>query len=110
MGEAEKLVNALFEIARVHKPSIIFIDEIDGLLEKRGESQKSTSRTFINQFLSSMDGLDKPEEDQILVLGTTNRPQDLDEAVIRRFVSTQSHTYHFSQNECLFLYQTKKQE
>ncbi|CAE8710474.1 unnamed protein product, partial [Polarella glacialis] len=85
MGESEKLVRSLFEMAREHHPSIIFIDEVDSLAGARGESGESdAARRIKTEFLSQMDGVGKSSA-QILVLGATNTPWDLDTAIRRRF-------------------------
>jgi len=85
MGESEKLVRSLFEMARESKPAIIFVDEVDSLCGARGESGESdAARRIKTEFLAQMDGVGK-DSSQILVLGATNTPWDLDSAIRRRF-------------------------
>ncbi|XP_046442319.1 spastin-like isoform X6 [Daphnia pulex] len=85
VGEGEKLVRALFGVARELQPSIIFVDEIDSLLCERREGEHEASRRLKTEFLCQFDGLHASHEEKILVMGATNRPQELDEAVLRRF-------------------------
>ncbi|XP_053957200.1 fidgetin-like protein 1 isoform X1 [Anastrepha ludens] len=85
VGESEKMVRALFAVAAVHQPSVVFIDEVDSLLSKRSESEHDSSRKLKNEFLVQLDGASTSEEDRVLVVGATNRPQELDDAARRRF-------------------------
>ena len=85
LGESEKLVRALFEMARAEKNAIIFIDEIDSLCGSRdGGGESEASRRIKTEFLVQMQGVGK-EEGNVLVLGATNCPWDLDSAIRRRF-------------------------
>lgn len=84
VGEAERTVRALFDLARQNKPAVIFLDEIDSLLSARGEGENESSRRVKTEFLVQMQGVGKDDEG-ILVLGATNIPWDLDPAVRRRF-------------------------
>ncbi|XAR53219.1 Adenosinetriphosphatase [Bertholletia excelsa] len=84
-GDAEKLTKALFSFATKLAPVIIFVDEIDSLLGARGGAyEHEATRRIKNEFMAAWDGLRSKDSQRILVLGATNRPFDLDDAVIRR--------------------------
>ena len=84
MGESERLIKALFELARKNKPAVIFIDEIDSVLSARSEGENEATRRLKTEFLIQMQGVGKDDKG-ILVLGATNIPWGLDPAVRRRF-------------------------
>ncbi len=84
LGESERLVRSLFEMARANRPAIIFIDEIDSLCSNRSEGENDTTRRIKTEFLVQMQGVGKGSEG-LLVLGATNVPWELDPAVRRRF-------------------------
>ncbi|KAI5101085.1 vacuolar protein sorting-associated protein 4B, partial [Silurus meridionalis] len=83
LGESEKLVKNLFSLARQHKPSIIFIDEIDSLCGSRSDNESEAARRIKTEFLVQMQGVGNDNEG-ILVLGATNIPWTLDSAIRRR--------------------------
>uniref|UniRef100_A0ACD6AJS9 Uncharacterized protein n=1 Tax=Avena sativa TaxID=4498 RepID=A0ACD6AJS9_AVESA len=84
-GDDEKLTKALFSFASRLAPVIIFVDEVDSLLGARGgATEHEATRRMRNEFMAAWDGLRSKESQRILILGATNRPFDLDDAVIRR--------------------------
>uniref|UniRef100_A0A146L6H0 Spastin n=1 Tax=Lygus hesperus TaxID=30085 RepID=A0A146L6H0_LYGHE len=86
VGEGEKLVRALFSVARQLEPSIIFVDEVDSVLSERKEGEHEASRRLKTEFLVELDGLPASSNDsRVLVMAATNRPHELDEALLRRF-------------------------
>ncbi|QHS72830.1 putative AAA family ATPase SAP1 [Saccharomyces paradoxus] len=108
LGESEKLVRALFAIAKKLSPSIIFVDEIDSIMGSRNnENENESSRRIKNEFLVQWSSLssaaagsnkndtddsntDGDEDDtRVLVLAATNLPWSIDEAARRRFVRRQ---------------------
>jgi SpoVK/Ycf46/Vps4 family AAA+-type ATPase len=104
LGESEKLVRALFALAKVFAPSIIFVDEIDSLLSQRsGTGEHEATRRIKTEFLIQWSdlqraaaGRDVGEKDKergdanrVLVLAATNLPWAIDEAARRRFVRRQ---------------------
>lgn len=101
LGESEKLVKALFLLAKKLSPSIVFIDEIDSLLSARAEGENDSTRRIKNEFLVQWSelssaaagresGNDEIEDvSRVLILGATNLPWSIDEAARRRFVRRQ---------------------
>lgn len=89
-GDSEKMVRILFEMARFYAPSTIFIDEIDSLLSERSSSEHESSRKVKTQFFTEIDGVvssaeaDDSPQNRVFILAATNRPWDLDEAILRR--------------------------
>lgn len=84
LGESEKLVKQLFELADEKQPSIIFIDEVDALAGARG-GEHDAMRRVKTELLTSMDGLSSSETDRIVTVGATNMPESIDGAFRRRF-------------------------
>ncbi|XP_021616827.1 protein SAP1 isoform X2 [Manihot esculenta] len=85
-GEDEKNVRALFTLAAKVSPTIIFVDEVDSMLGQRTRvGEHEAMRKIKNEFMTHWDGLMTKQGERILVLAATNRPFDLDEAIIRRF-------------------------
>ncbi|CAE6429887.1 unnamed protein product [Rhizoctonia solani] len=85
VGEEEKKVQALFKLARRLKPCVIFIDEVDALFGARMSARNDNSSRWrtdmLTQFTQEMDGMLSSD---VIVIGATNRPFDLDDAIIRR--------------------------
>jgi len=84
LGDGEKMVRCLFAVATVKQPSVIFIDEIDSLLSARSEGEMDSVRRVKTEFLVQLDGVATDREDRVLLIGATNRPEELDEAARRR--------------------------
>ncbi|OMJ15610.1 Protein MSP1, partial [Smittium culicis] len=89
VGEGEKLVKAIFSLAHKLSPCVVFIDEVDALFAARsGDQSTGYKREIINQFMSEWDGLTSSNKSnnksRVMVLAATNRPFDLDDAILRR--------------------------
>lgn len=82
VGESEKKIAELFKKARDSGKAVIFIDEIDALLPKRGGTSSTVMQRVVPQFLAEMDGLDS-KNDNILLMTATNIPWNLDPAALR---------------------------
>ncbi|XP_071693882.1 uncharacterized protein [Rutidosis leptorrhynchoides] len=84
-GEGEKYVKAVFTLASKISPSVVFVDEVDSMLGRReNPGEHEAMRKMKNEFMVNWDGLCTKDTERVLVLAATNRPFDLDEAVIRR--------------------------
>jgi transitional endoplasmic reticulum ATPase len=82
VGESEKAIRMIFKKARQASPAIIFIDEVDSIAPKRGmQTSSGVTERIVNQLLTSIDGLESLE--RVLVIAATNRPDILDEALLR---------------------------
>ncbi|EOD52472.1 putative mitochondrial aaa protein [Neofusicoccum parvum UCRNP2] len=82
VGEGEKNVRAIFSLARKLSPCVVFIDEADAIFGSRSGSRHRTShREVLNQFLKEWDGMN---DLSVFIMVATNRPFDMDDAVLRR--------------------------
>lgn len=84
VGESERAVRQVFDRARASSPCIIFFDELDSLVPKRGSDGGSgggVSERVVNQLLTELDGLDSRRS--VFVIGATNRPELIDSAMLR---------------------------
>jgi transitional endoplasmic reticulum ATPase len=82
IGESEENLREIFKEARELKPSIIFFDEIDSVAQRRSDDEMNRHEAkFVNQLLTLMDGME--EYDNVTILASTNRPELLDEALLR---------------------------
>lgn len=87
-GDSNKLVNAVFSLARKLEPTIVFIDEIDAVLGTRRSGEHEASGMVKAEFMTHWDGLSSSNRyghpQRIMILGATNRIGDIDEAILRR--------------------------
>jgi len=87
-GDSNKLVNAVFSLARKIQPTIIFVDEIDAVLGTRRSGEHEASGMVKAEFMTHWDGLTSANtsgrRERIMMLGATNRMQDIDDAILRR--------------------------
>ncbi|KAF5296450.1 hypothetical protein FQR65_LT01437 [Abscondita terminalis] len=87
-GESQKLAAAVFTLAVKLQPCIIFIDEIDSFLRMRNSTDHEATAMMKAQFMSFWDGLSTDSGCTVIIMGATNRPQDLDRAILRRMPAT----------------------
>lgn len=80
-GQSEELIRGIFEDAAKQERAIVFFDEMDSLASQRSEDSHEASRRIVGQLLSAMDGF--TIDTNVVVIATTNRPQDLDVALRR---------------------------
>jgi SpoVK/Ycf46/Vps4 family AAA+-type ATPase len=84
-GETPKIIAALFESARMHAPSVVFVDELDGLLGARSLGDHAPTRELKTVMLTELSALEHAEPaPRVVFLGATNRKADIDPAVLRR--------------------------
>ncbi|KAJ6821812.1 ATPase family AAA domain-containing protein 1-like isoform X1 [Iris pallida] len=84
-GDAQKLVAAVFTLAYKLQPAIIFIDEVDSFLGQRRATDHEAMTNMKTEFMSLWDGFTTDQNARVMVLAATNRPSELDEAILRRF-------------------------
>ncbi|KAM0858854.1 hypothetical protein ACQ4PT_047575 [Festuca glaucescens] len=84
-GDAQKLVSAVFSLAHKLQPAIIFIDEVDSFLGQRRTTDHEAMTNMKTEFMSLWDGFTTDQNARVMVLAATNRPSELDEAILRRF-------------------------
>ncbi|XP_026178161.1 outer mitochondrial transmembrane helix translocase [Mastacembelus armatus] len=87
-GESQKLTAAVFSLAVKIQPCIVFIDEIESFLRNRSSLDHEATAMMKAQFMSLWDGLDTSPTTQVMIMGATNRPQDVDPAILRRMPTT----------------------
>lgn len=87
-GESQKLAAAVFTLAVKIQPCIIFIDEIDSFLRRRNSTDHEATAMMKAQFMSLWDGLITDHDCTVIIMGATNRPEDLDRAILRRMPAT----------------------
>lgn len=87
-GESQKLAAAVFTLAQKIQPCIIFIDEIDSLLRSRNSNDHEATAMIKTQFMQLWDGLPTDSSCVVMVMGATNRPKDVDRAILRRMPAT----------------------
>ncbi|MZF85276.1 ATP-binding protein [Streptomyces sp. SID5643] len=80
-GQSEELIRKIFEDAAMQERAIVFFDEMDSLASRRSDDSHEASRRIVGQLLSAMDGFSA--DTNVVVIATTNRPQDLDPALRR---------------------------
>ncbi|CAN1251038.1 Outer mitochondrial transmembrane helix translocase, partial [Linum perenne] len=83
-GDAQKLVAAVFSLAYKLQPAIIFIDEVDSFLGQRRSSDHEALTNMKTEFMALWDGFTTDQNARVMVLAATNRPSELDEAILRR--------------------------
>ncbi|KAI1704448.1 ATPase family associated with various cellular activities (AAA) domain-containing protein [Ditylenchus destructor] len=85
VGDPEKKIALIFDAAENCKLAIIFIDEIDAVGRSRSDQQADVDRRVLTEILNRLDGIRSCSQSGIMFIGATNRPWDLDDAMLRRF-------------------------
>ena len=84
-GESSKIVSMLFEKAQKSQPSIIFMDEFDSIMISRDSGIQESTRRVVSQLLMEIEGFSTKPGEKIILIAATNKPWDLDDAMISRF-------------------------
>lgn len=83
VGSSERNLRATFDLARRHRPCVLFFDEVDALAGRRSDMRQTANRQLVNQFLAELDGVDQSANEGVLVLAATNAPWYIDVAFRR---------------------------
>ncbi len=83
VGEAEQNVQKLFEAAKSHDKSVIFIDEVEALVPRRKSDGSTVMQRVVPQILQELEGFDRSSSRALMFIGATNKPWMLDEAMLR---------------------------
>ncbi|KAH7283968.1 hypothetical protein KP509_34G033200, partial [Ceratopteris richardii] len=83
-GDAQKLVTAVFTLAYKLQPAIIFVDEVDSFLGQRRATEHEVVTNMKTEFMALWDGFTTDQDARVMVLAATNRPWELDEAILHR--------------------------
>jgi SpoVK/Ycf46/Vps4 family AAA+-type ATPase len=84
-GESLKIISLLFQKAKEKEPSLIFMDEFDSIMISRDTGLQESTRRVVGQLLEEIEGFNTRKEDKIILMAATNKPWDLDDAMISRF-------------------------
>lgn len=84
-GESSKIISMLFDKARKSQPSMIFMDEFDSIMISRDSGLQESTRRVVGQLLTEIEGFNTRSEDKIILIAATNKPWDLDDAMVSRF-------------------------
>lgn len=84
-GESSKIISSLFKKASDMQPSLIFLDEIDSIAPSRSGDINESSRRVLGEILEGMEGFSNKKDEKVIFIGATNKPWDLDDALLSRF-------------------------
>ena len=83
VGDSERIVSSLYDVAREKSPSVVFLDEVESLVRKRDDGNRS-SGSVLQQFLGQLDGFGTGDQ-FVMTVAATNVPWELDQAILSRF-------------------------